>query len=103
MTVQSAIEDKLKQALNPTFLVIENESHKHSRPPGTESHFRVIVVSDFFKGMSRVQRQQKVFSVLDAEMKNSVHALSQFAFTPDEWKIQKDNFEIQSPDCMHKN
>jgi BolA protein len=101
-SVESSIQQKLTASLSPSFLKIENESHKHSRPPGSESHFRVIVVSDIFNGLSRVQRQQKVFEILENEMRNFIHALSQFTFTSDEWLVQKHNFDIQSPECQHK-
>ena len=44
MNTQSAIETKLS-ALGPQFLRVENESHRHNVPPGSESHFKVTVVS----------------------------------------------------------
>jgi BolA protein len=101
--IEKAIQEKLESQLAPVFLQIQNESENHSRPASAESHFRVIVVSEQFENLNRLQRQQKVFSILDFEMKNQIHALSQFTFTPKEWDLKKHEFDIRSPDCQHKN
>ena len=45
-------------ALQPQVLQVEDESHMHSR--GKESHFKVLLVSDVFDGVRKVQRHQKV-------------------------------------------
>ena len=39
--IENQIETKLTSAFQPAFLDVENESHKHNVPPGSESHFRV--------------------------------------------------------------
>ncbi|TIL80683.1 MAG: BolA family transcriptional regulator, partial [Mesorhizobium sp.] len=66
MSIQSAMEDKLKAAFSPERLVIINESHLHAGHhhsgsdhhgafDGTgETHFRVRIVSPSFAGMSRI-------------------------------------------------
>jgi stress-induced morphogen len=100
---EKIILEKLQAHLEPIFLHLQNESENHSRPASAESHFRVIVVSKRFESLSRVQRQQKVYSILEFEMKNHIHALSQFAFTPEEWNLKKHEFDIQSPECQHKS
>ncbi|KAG0411863.1 hypothetical protein HPB47_011001, partial [Ixodes persulcatus] len=56
--VQRRIEEKLSKALNPTELSVENESHMHNVPKGSETHFRVTVVSASFEGKSLVQVRQ---------------------------------------------
>lgn len=86
--VAQAIERKLKAALAPTRLVIEDESHRHAghagaRPEG-ETHFRVEIVSPAFAGMSRVARQRKVYELLAEEMRTRVHALALSTRTPEE-------------------
>jgi len=44
---------------------------------GTEDHYQVLVESQSFAGLSRIQQHQKVMSALDAELKSGeVHALS---------------------------
>jgi BolA protein len=88
MRVASTIETKLKAAFTPIRLVVEDESHRHEghigARPGGETHFRVEVVSDVFRGLSRVERQRRVYGVLDEELKGRVHALAMRALTPEE-------------------
>jgi BolA family transcriptional regulator, general stress-responsive regulator len=84
--IEKQIQTKLNSAFRPSFLDVENESHKHNVPPGSESHFRVTVVSDEFNGMSLVKRHQKINEVLRDEMEGPIHALSIRAKTPHQWK-----------------
>ena len=71
---------KLIAKLKPVELELRDESHQHSGHAGmegsdaVESHFSLHLVSDIFKGMTRVKRQQLVFAVLAEEMK-TIHAL----------------------------
>lgn len=62
-----------------------NESHMHNVPPGSETHFKVILVSDAFEGKPLLGRHRAVNTLLDAELKGGVHALSIVAKTPKEW------------------
>ena len=55
------------------------------RPEG-ETHFRVIVVTAAFAGLSRLERQRRVMDVLSDELSGPVHALAIRARTPDEHK-----------------
>ena len=45
MSVHVIIEKKLRDNLSPSFLEVINESNMHNVPSGSESHFKVIVVS----------------------------------------------------------
>lgn len=85
--IQPRIEEKLRTALAPLYLDVQNESHMHSVPPGSESHFKVVVVSERFAGRSPVERQRMVYEVLAEEMK-SVHALAMRTLTPAQWEAQ---------------
>jgi len=98
MSVQSTIETKLSEALAPNHLEVLNESHMHSVPPGSESHFKLIIVSDAFNGASRVARHQKVNGVLADELRTAVHALSMETYTADEWK-ERQGRTMASPAC----
>ncbi|GAL29618.1 cell division protein BolA [Vibrio variabilis] len=62
--IQQAIEQKLHQAFHPTHLDVRNESNMHNVPPGSESHFKVIVVSDVFANERLISRHRKVNTVL---------------------------------------
>lgn len=100
MKVQKAIEEKLNSAFCPYEMTVENESHNHSVPLGSETHFKVLIVSDQFKGQSRVERQQSIYKVLSEELKKGVHALSQRAYTVEEWQKEKIKLNFISPECL---
>ena len=99
MTVQETIEHKIVSSLAPWHLEVINESHMHNVPPGSESHFKVVVVADAFDGMPRVRRHQKVNGILDAELKGGVHALSMQTLTPAEWTARGGTVP-DSPLCL---
>jgi BolA protein len=99
MIVQQAIETKLRDAFAPVHLQILNESHMHSVPRNSETHFKVIVVSDAFAGKSRVARHQAVNRILADELAGPVHALSIQAHTPDEWAA-RGGAVLASPECL---
>ena len=98
MTVQKTIEKKLKEFFHPTDLQVLNESHGHNVPAGSETHFKVVIVSDVFVGLNQVQRQQQVYKVLKDELNSGVHALSMQTFTLEEW--QQDPTIPKSPGCL---
>lgn len=51
------------------------------------SHFNILVVGDLFKGLRPVQRQQKVYAVLQAQIaEGSIHAVNMKTFTPNEFQ-----------------
>lgn len=88
MTIADTIRAKLTAALAPDALVIEDESSLHkghtgARPEG-ETHFRVRIVSQEFEGVSRVERQRRVYAVLADELNDRVHALALTTLTPKE-------------------
>lgn len=99
MSVQKNIEAKIKQKLAPVYLEVINESFMHSVPPGSESHFKVIVVSDLFAKRSLVEQHRMVNEILAEELKESVHALSMQTFTPEEWK-ERGRKILSTPPCL---
>jgi BolA protein len=78
--VAEAIRAKLTAALDPTHLVIEDDSARHAghsgARPGGESHFNVTIESAAFAGLKAVERQRLVHRVLAEELAGPVHALS---------------------------
>ena len=48
--IQDMIQVKLQQQFEPNFLEVINESHQHNVPEGSESHFKVVIVSQQFIG-----------------------------------------------------
>lgn len=98
MMIQKTIEYKLTEAFAPAFLEVENESHRHSVAPGSESHFKVTVVSGQFEGLKLRERHQAVYQVLEEELSGGVHALSIRAQTPEQWEAAGGETH-QTPDC----
>ena len=96
--VQQSVTAKLEEAFSPANLQVINESHMHSVPPGSESHFKVIVVSESFAGQNRVARHRAVNKVLAEELAASLHALSMDALTPGEWQ-ERGGTSTPSPVC----
>lgn len=101
MKVQAAIESRLREAIALEHLDILNESHMHSGP-ATESHFKVTAVSSAFEGMSAVKRHQRLYQLLDEQLRNGIHALALHTYTPAEWQ-RKNAVAPRSPDCMGAN
>ncbi|KAM9436806.1 bolA-like protein 1 isoform 2-T2 [Clarias gariepinus] len=96
--VEASIRTKLAQAFGPDHLEVLNESHMHAVPPGSESHFRVLVVSSRFEGLSLLQRHRLVNETLSHELSTSVHALAIQAKTPQQWS--SDPSLAKSPPCL---
>lgn len=87
MTMQDLIETRLKSAFNIEHVDVVNESHMHNVAPGSESHFKVTIVSNDFADKMLLKRHRMVNSALAEEMQ-SIHALALHTFTPDEWAIR---------------
>jgi len=98
MSMQADIESKLRESLAPSHLQVINESHMHSVPPGSESHFKVVIVSERFAGMPRIRRHQAVNEVLRDELASRLHALSLRTLTAGEWTAQSGQ-TLDSPPC----
>jgi BolA protein len=99
MTIQSTIEAKLADALDPLHLEVVNESGNHSVPPGSESHFKVVVVAAEFDGQRLLARHRRVNAVLAEELASSIHALALHTYTESEWR-QRFGEAPMSPPCL---
>lgn len=101
MRIQATIEEKL-QALEPAYLAVENESHRHAVPPNSETHFKVTLVSARFEGLMPVKRHQQIYAVLADELSGPVHALALHLYTPSEWEASGQS-RPDSPNCQGAN
>ncbi|ARD23468.1 MULTISPECIES: BolA family protein [Shewanella] len=86
MSVEHVITEKLNQSFSPVHLDVLNESNRHHVPPNSETHFKVVVVSDKFDAQRLIARHRAVNAVLAEELANGVHALSINAYTQEEWQ-----------------
>ena len=62
--IQESITSKLAAALNPLHLEVLNESHMHSVPANSETHFKLVIVAEAFNAKRKVARQQSVYQLL---------------------------------------
>jgi BolA protein len=88
--VATRLREKLETAFAPQSLAIQDESSLHSGHSGAreggESHFRVRIVSAAFNGLTRVERQRRVYAVAADEIEAGLHALALTTLTPEEAK-----------------
>ena len=97
--IENQITEIINDKLSPSVLKIVNESFMHNVPTGSESHFKLIIVSDAFKDLANVKRHQLVYRSLDKIM-DEIHALSIHAF--DENEYNENPVVIDSPNCANK-
>ncbi len=98
MQYYDSISQKLKDNYNPAHLEVINESNQHNVPENSETHFKVVLVSDKFMGIPRVKRHQMIYATLADELSGTVHALALHLFSVDEWQSQ--HSAPDSPKCM---
>jgi BolA protein len=88
MRTKDVITKKLTEAFAPESLRVEDESHLHAghagHRPGGETHYRVYIVSESFRGKSRIDRHRAINATLASELAGGVHALAIHASAPGE-------------------
>lgn len=91
MRTEDIITRKLTEAFAPQSLKVLDESHQHEghagHRPGGQTHFRVYIVSELFKGMTRLQRHRLINQTLAGELEGGIHALAIHAAAPGEGGI----------------
>jgi len=99
MIIQNQVQTKLLNALTPSYFDIVNESHMHNVPPGSKSHFKIVLVSDQFDTMPLIKRHQMIYEILAKEMKNGIHALTMHTLTQAEYEKRHGKIP-ESPLCL---
>lgn len=99
MTVAEQITAKITAALAPAYLEVNNESHMHNVPPGSESHFKLVIVSAEFEGKPLIKRHQAVNAILAKELREDIHALSMETHTHADWE-KRGGAVLSSPQCL---
>jgi BolA family transcriptional regulator, general stress-responsive regulator len=88
MRTADLITKKLTEAFAPQSLKVLDESHQHEghtgHREGGETHYRVYIVSEAFKGKSRLERHRMINQLLSAELEGGIHALAIHAAAPGE-------------------
>lgn len=95
-SIEESMRTKVQNNLQPIYFELANESHLHSHHQAmlsvidkAETHFNLLIVSNAFAGLSRVDRQRLVSSLFDEERMRGLHALSMRTMTEAEWQKSK--------------
>ena len=73
------LHDTLVARFAPLELEIEDESQHHAGHAGAaggQSHFRIRIVSEAFRGVSPVARHRLVYAAVADMLKSDIHALA---------------------------
>ena len=98
MPMNNVIEQRLRDEFAPLHIEVDDESHMHNVPAGSESHFRVVLVTEAFAGKPLLQRHRAVNGVLAEQLQGGIHALALHTMTPEEW-FAKGGAAPASPPC----
>lgn len=99
MSLHMKIEKKLLEHFSPAHLEVINESGNHNVPPGSETHFKAVIVSHQFEGQRLLNRHRAVNTLLAQELAGQVHALALHTYTPAEWRNYYADV-ADSPQCV---
>jgi BolA protein len=86
---KARIETKLRQRLGALHVEVVDESHLHAGHAGAQGgggHFRALIVSSRFEGLTSLAAQRLVYDALSDEMPGEIHALSIRTLTPERWQ-----------------
>ena len=97
--IESQIINTLSSSMNLSSLKIINESFMHNVPAGSESHFKIVIVTNDFNNLSSIKRHKLIYKTLDHLM-SKIHALSIHAFNEEEFKLNP--VILDSPECANK-
>jgi len=82
------ITRRLTEAFAPESLRVIDESEHHAghagHRPGGETHFRLYIVAQVFRGKSRLERHRMINAALAEPLAAGVHALAIHAASPEE-------------------
>ena len=82
---EQRLRRRLESRFSPALLVIEDESHLHAGHAGAEggqSHFRITIVAEAFRGIAPVARHRLVYAAVGDLMETDIHALAIEASPP---------------------
>jgi BolA protein len=97
--VEQIVTDKLAGHFESEVLQVTNESYMHSVPAGSETHFKVVLVTEQFAGQRQVQRHQAIYAVLAEELAGPIHALALHTYSTDDW-AESQRQAPDSPQCL---
>jgi len=93
--MQEHLRSQLEATLKPSHLEVINESNQHSGADDS-SHFKLIVVSDYFNDLKLIDRHRFINNLFKEEL-NYIHALAMHTYTAPEWSSRQE--APDSPKC----
>jgi BolA family transcriptional regulator, general stress-responsive regulator len=79
-TTEHRLRALLEDAISPTYLLVENESHLHAghreAGEGGETHFRLTIAADALQGLPLVAQHRAIYRAVDELMNTPIHALA---------------------------
>ena len=100
MSMFERIQTQLNRHLAPLHMELVDESSQHNVPAGSESHWKLIIVSAEFQGKRAVQRHRAVYRALGDELRGGIHALTMKTLDPIEWEASNGQASLTSPQCL---
>ncbi len=85
MSIEKQIRQRLTECLQPQHLEVINESSNHNVPEGSESHFKVVLVSEHFSDLPMLKCHRLVYGALAEELAGPLHALALHTYSPQHW------------------
>ena len=92
------IERRIADGFELLHLEVANESHQHNVPENSQTHFKVVLVSDDFLDASRINRHRLINALLADLLAGPVHALALHPYTEGEWRKRFGEAPL-SPPC----
>ena len=97
--IEQEIYQIIKTKIDSSHIEILNESHMHSGNR-TDTHFKLVVVSEKFKDISLVKRHQLIYKEVADLFNQGLKALALHCYTAEEYDKSK---VIASPNCVKKH
>ena len=78
MSIIDQIKEKISKKINPESIVLIDNSSLHSKHKSFDPkklHLKIVINSKKLKNMEKIAAHKEIFSILKAEMKETIHAL----------------------------
>lgn len=97
--IRGEIEERLVREFELQHLEVINESNQHNVPENSQTHFKLVLVSADFAGMSRIKRHRRINALVPDLLAGEVHALALHPYSPAEWE-KRFGAAPMSPPCL---
>ena len=78
ITYLEKVKTKINNELNPEQILLIDNSYLHTKHKSFDTnkfHIKLIIKSEKLKNMKKIDAHKVIFSILNDEMKNKIHAL----------------------------